>query len=62
MSGIFEPRDYTLTEDEFNAVYNWIDENKDSLEEPLKRGLLKLISKEQQCHWQATGGLLREKG
>lgn len=48
MKGLFEPRDYTLTEEEFNAVYNWIDENKDGLEEPLKQGLLKLISKAQQ--------------
>ncbi len=46
MKSLFE-QDYTLTEEEFQAVYNWIDENKDSLEEPLKQGLLKLISKEQ---------------
>ncbi|HKM08168.1 MAG TPA: hypothetical protein VJ869_14490 [Sphaerochaeta sp.] len=52
MKGLFEPKDYTLTEDEFNAVYQWIDENKDSLEEPLKQGLLKLISSEQQKYRQ----------
>ena len=48
MKGLFEPKDYSLTEEEFQAVYQWIDENKDSLEEPLKQGLLKLISSEQQ--------------
>jgi len=52
MKGLFEPKDYSLTEEEFQAVYQWIDENKDSLEEPLKQGLLKLISSEQQKYRQ----------
>ena len=48
MKGLFERKDYSLTEEEFQAVYQWIDENKDELEEPLKQGLLKLVNKEQQ--------------
>jgi|BioPla2DNA2_1021312.scaffolds.fasta_scaffold121887_1 hypothetical protein len=48
------PYSSRLTEDEFNAVYYWIDDHKDELDETLKRGLLKLISAEQQRIIQTT--------
>jgi hypothetical protein len=38
--------DYTLTEGEYWAVYEWIDKEKDGLPGELKEGLLKLINGE----------------
>jgi len=35
-----------LTEEEFQAVYDWIDTEKDVLPQPLKDGLLKLVNNE----------------
>lgn len=35
-----------LTDEEFQAVYDWIDANKDDLPSPLKEGMLKLIKAE----------------
>jgi hypothetical protein len=40
------PKDYTLTEDEYWAVYDWIDAVKDTLPSPRKEGLLKLLNGE----------------
>jgi mRNA-degrading endonuclease RelE of RelBE toxin-antitoxin system len=36
-----------LTEDEFNAVYEWVTAEKDSFEEPFKSGILKLVGNEE---------------
>lgn len=38
--------DYTLTDPEYYAVYDYIDGRKDSFPEPLKEGLLKLLNGE----------------
>lgn len=35
-----------LTEDEFDAVYDWTNAHKDEWPEPLKSGLLKLVNAE----------------
>jgi hypothetical protein len=35
-----------LTEEEFNAVYRFVDENQDDFASPFKEGLLKLINNE----------------
>lgn len=35
-----------LTEKEFDAVYYWISDNKDSFDSPFKEGILKLINNE----------------
>jgi hypothetical protein len=39
-------QDYELTEDEYDAVYDWIQGNMDGLPWPLKEGMLKLINGE----------------
>lgn len=39
-------QDYTLTEDEYWAAYDWINAEKDGLPSPLKEGLLKLLNGE----------------
>ena len=41
-----KPEDYTLTDDEYYAVYDYIDGGKDGFPEPLKEGLLKLLNGE----------------
>lgn len=40
------PQDYTLTEAEYWAVYDWINAEKDGLPSPRKEGLLKLLNAE----------------
>jgi len=42
-----DPADYVLTDEEFQAVYDWINAEKDSLPHPLKAGLLKLLNGEE---------------
>jgi len=37
---------YVLTEDEYWAVYDWVNAEKDRLPSPLKEGLLKLLNGE----------------
>ena len=41
-----KPEDYVLTNEEYEAVYDYIDGRKDSFPEPLKEGLLKLLNGE----------------
>lgn len=41
-----KPEDYVLTNEEYEAVYDYIDGGKDSFPEPLKEGLLKLLNGE----------------
>lgn len=38
--------DYRLTEDEYWAVYDWINAEKDGMEAVLRAGMLKLINGE----------------
>ena len=44
---MIDPKAYALTEEEYAAVYEWIDREKDGLPYPLKEGLLKLINREE---------------
>lgn len=39
-------QDYSLTDEEYQAVYDWINAEKDDLPYPLKEGLLKLLNGE----------------
>jgi hypothetical protein len=39
-------QDYTLNDDEYWAVYDWVNAEKDGLPSPLKEGLLKLLNGE----------------
>lgn len=41
-----KPENYILTDDEYYAVYEYIDGGKDGFPEPLKEGLLKLLNGE----------------
>lgn len=41
-----KPEDYILTDDEYNAVSEYINRGKDGFPEPLKEGLLKLLNGE----------------
>lgn len=43
----FGKQDFTLTDDEFNAVYDWVNAHKDEWDFPLKGGLLKLLNAEE---------------
>lgn len=42
-----KPEDFKLTEEEYWAVYEWVNANKDDLPGPLKSGMLKLINGEE---------------
>lgn len=41
-----KPEDYILSNDEYSAVYEYINGRKDEFPEPLKEGLLKLLNGE----------------
>lgn len=47
LAQFFDPADYALTEAEYQAVYDWIDREKDNLSGDLKEGLLKLVNGEE---------------
>lgn len=40
-------REMCLTTDEFNAVYDWLNREKDTLPSPLKEALVKLVNNEE---------------
>lgn len=42
----FDPANYVLTDEEYEAVYDWVEQEKDRLPSPLKEGLLKLLNGE----------------
>jgi hypothetical protein len=44
---IYKPEHYVLTDEEYRAVYDWIDGEKDALSGDLKEGLLKLVNGEE---------------
>lgn len=44
---IYKPEHYILTDAEYQAVYDWIDGEKDNLSGDLKEGLLKLVNGEE---------------
>jgi hypothetical protein len=50
----FNPDDYRLGEEEYEAVYEWIDREKDSLPSPLKEALLKLLNGEMHRRMERT--------
>jgi len=47
LAQMFDPADYILTDEEYQAVYDWITQEKDALPGPLREGLLKLINGEE---------------
>jgi|GEM_PF-1862594 hypothetical protein len=47
LAQFFDPADYALTDKEYQAVYDWIDREKDNLSGDLKEGLLKLVNGEE---------------
>jgi hypothetical protein len=47
LAEIYSPEQYQLTSAEYDAVYTWIDQEKDSFSGDLKEGLLKLINGEE---------------
>jgi len=47
VSRMFDPTNYILTDEEYQAVYEWIDREKDLLPAVLKEGLLKLVNGEE---------------
>jgi len=47
LSKMFDPADYVLTDEEYRAVYEWIDAEKDHLPGPLRQGFLKLVNGEE---------------
>lgn len=47
LADLFNPANYVLTEAEYQAVYDWIDREKDAFSGDLKEGLLKLVNGEE---------------
>jgi len=47
--------DHRLTDEEFLAVYDWVEAEKDRLPSPLKEGVLKLLNGEMHRSALSTG-------
>jgi hypothetical protein len=55
LKAMIDPKSYILTDDEYEAVYEWIDREKDGLPYNLKEGLLKLVNGEEKRRMFGTG-------